>query len=106
MITRLPIITIEECVESFTTYHGHSPVTEKNICTLDTSKRRGTCFGDGGGPLLYPLNSPGPLRLLGIMSYLRGVILGKHADVFVNLNHPELYLWVNRKMHELQADEA
>ncbi|XP_033226980.1 brain-specific serine protease 4-like [Belonocnema kinseyi] len=106
MITRLPIISVEECIESLKTYNGYSPVTHKNICTLDISNRRGTCHGDGGGPLLYPINSPGPLKLLGIMSYLRGVIIGKHADVFVNLNHPELHLWVIRKMHELQAGEA
>ena len=82
MITRLPIITLNECIQRF-----HAQLTENNICTLDLSRRRGTCLGDEGGPLVY--NN----RLLGVLLY-PGEDLGVIPDIFINLNEPILRAWV------------
>ena len=76
MITRLPIITLNECIQA---HHAH--ITENEICTLDLSRRRGTCLGDQGGPLVY--ND----RLLGVLLY-PGDDLGVIPDLFINLNEP------------------
>ena len=93
MVTRLPIISEQECE---TSYGGEVIITNRQICTLDRTKRRATCIGDEGGPLVY--ND----RLLGTMSYLRGVHVGENADVFVNLNHPEHIQWINEMINILR----
>ena len=83
MITRLPIITLGEC-----SHHTHYPISERNLCTLDLSKRRGTCLGDEGGPLVYDN------RLLGVLLYT-GDELGENPDIFININEPHQIAWVN-----------
>ena len=82
MITRLPIITLAECV-----HHHRGQLTERNICTLDLSRRRGTCLGDQGGPLVYDN------RLIGILLYT-GVNLGEDPDIFVNIIDPAHRAWI------------
>ena len=82
MITRLPIITLNECIQ-----HFHAQLTENDICTLDLSRRRGTCLGDQGGPLVYDN------RLLGVLVY-PGEDLGVTPDLFININEPVHRAWV------------
>ena len=94
MQTRLPIISEEECLDS---YNGHAHITDESICTLDRTKRRATCFGDTGGPLVYDN------QLLGVMTFMRGVKIGIHADVFVKLCSPEIVHWINTKINEIRA---
>lgn len=94
MQTRLPIISLGECI---TIYERRVTITDRDICTLDTSQRRGTCSGDLGGPLTVrfpPLQAP---LLLGIM-YLTGRKFGKDPDIFINLNHDDLNEWINHEM--------
>ena len=81
MVTRLPIISLNECIR----YHPH--ITDRNICTLDLSRRRGTCLGDQGGPLVY--ND----RLLGVLLY-PGDDISENADIFININEPHQREWV------------
>ena len=69
-------------------YRQRFPIAEEDICTLDTSKRRGTCIGDLGGPLVYDN------RLLGMMSVIRGINFGEDPDVFTCLNHLDIHQWV------------
>ncbi|XP_033223228.1 trypsin-like [Belonocnema kinseyi] len=86
MQVRLPIIPLAECMRI---YWGRIRITDENICTLDETKRRGTCYNDEGGPLAVmfpPLEEP---RLLGV-SHFRGKKLGHDPDVFINLNHEEI----------------
>ena len=82
MITRLPIITLAECIQ-----HYHGQLTGRYICTLDLSRRRGTCLGDQGGPLVY--ND----RLLGVLLY-QGVTVGANPDIFININEPNQRAWI------------
>ena len=82
MITRLPIITLEECI-----HHTHQLITERHICTLDLSRRRSTCLGDAGGPLVY--NN----RLLGVLMYTGNELHGS-PDIFININDPDQHEWV------------
>ncbi|XP_033223502.1 trypsin-like [Belonocnema kinseyi] len=92
MQVRLPIISLEECIRI---YWGRATITNRNICTLDTSLRRGTCIGDLGGPLVLripPLYVP---ELVGIMSVLRAREFGKYPDVFTSLNHLDIYDWIS-----------
>ncbi|XP_033223513.1 trypsin-like [Belonocnema kinseyi] len=90
MQTRLPIISLEECIRI---YEGRVTITDKQICTLDTSKRRGTCNGDLGGPLVIRFPSLQAPLLLGIM-YQTGRKFGTDPDIFINLNHDELNEWI------------
>ena len=90
MQTRLPIIPTIVCRQL---YARRARITNDEICTHDVTKRRGTCIGDLGGPLVYSD------RLLGIMSALRGVPIGQGPDVFVNLNHPEIHEWVTNTIN-------
>ena len=85
MQTRLPIIPLEECVQI---YGQRAHISNANICTLDTTRRRCTCIGDLGGPLVYGNG------LLGIMSDIRGKKFGEDPDVFISLNYPEIHEWV------------
>ena len=91
MITRLPIITLQECILFY-----NNQITNRRICTLDKTKRRGTCAGDDGGPLVYSN------RLVGVLLF-RGSKIGDNPDIFVNLNHPELNHWVIENMNVLRA---
>ena len=81
MITRLPIITLNECIRY------HPPITDRNICTLDLSRRRSTCLGDQGGPLVYHD------RLLGVLLYPADNIR-ENPDIFININEPNQREWV------------
>ena len=82
MITRLPIITLGECSR-----RTHYRISDRNICTLDLSRRRGTCLGDEGGPLVYDN------RLLGVLLYA-GILIGDNSDIFININNPQQRAWV------------
>ena len=82
MITRLPIITLNECI-----HHTQYVITARHICTLDLSRRRGTCLGDEGGPLVYDN------RLLGVLLYA-GNELGENADIFLNIHDADQQEWV------------
>ena len=88
MITRLPIITLNECIR----YLPH--ITDRNICTLDHSRRRGTCLGDQGGPLVY--ND----RLLGVL-LAEGEDLGEDPDIFINLQEHRQHAWVIAMRNQL-----
>ena len=90
MQTRLPIIPTIVCRHL---YARRAHITNDEICTLDITRRRGTCIGDLGGPLVYSD------RLLGMMSHLRGKTIGEDPDVFVNLNHPEILEWVTNTIN-------
>ena len=81
MVTRLPIITLGECFP----FHPH--MTNRNICTLDLSRRRGTCLGDQGGPLVYHD------QLLGVLLN-PGDDLSENPDIFININEPNQRQWV------------
>ena len=89
--TRLPMISNAECeiIEN-------EEISNEYFCTLDRSKRRATCNGDAGGPLVYGN------RLLGIL--LRtGVHTGVQPDIFVNLNHQDVHHWITLNINMLRA---
>ena len=89
MQTKLPIITHQECGEL---YHGLGANPDHNICTFDPTRRRATCNGDEGGPLVYEN------RLLGILIY-RGWYPWESPDIFVNFNNPDIHQSVNFHMN-------
>ena len=85
MQTKLPIITNEECNRL---YDGRGPNENHSICTFDISRRRATCKGDEGGPLVYDD------RLLGIL-IVKGWFSWEAPDVFVNFNSLNIHNNVN-----------
>lgn len=92
MQTRLFIISNEECSRL---YYKRLHITNRSICTLDITKRRGTCIDDIGGPLAVqfpPLQTP---LLVGIMTDLRGKIFGEDPQIFINLNHQAINHWID-----------
>ena len=91
MQTRLPIITRQECLERL---DAHVP--EEEICTLDTSRRRSTCKGDQGGPLVYEN------RLLGMLIY-SGWLNWSYPDVFVNFNNHNIRNMINFHMNQVRG---
>ncbi|XP_033223217.1 serine protease 38-like [Belonocnema kinseyi] len=95
MQVRLPIIPLVECIGI---YEGYERITDQNICTLDETKRRGTCYRDEGGPLAVqfpPLQAP---HLLGVLLF-GGYDLGVDPDVFINLNHYVVNQWITHTIN-------
>lgn len=82
----------QECAQI---HNGPVHINWRYICTLDTSRRRATCIGDEGGPLVYNK------QLIGVLLY-RTLEIGRYPDVFANLNHPHAQNWVNEIMNFLQ----
>ncbi|XP_033225731.1 trypsin-like [Belonocnema kinseyi] len=94
--TRLFIIPLAECIRR---YQGRAIISDRSICTLDETKRRGTCIDDVGGPLVLRLPPRYVHQLLGIMSEQRAEEFGIDPDVFINLNRQEIHHWI---IHAIQ----
>ncbi|XP_033219077.1 chymotrypsin-1-like [Belonocnema kinseyi] len=90
MITRLPIISEQDCRHA-------TPNPVRRICTLDTSRRRGTCTGDEGGPLVSIRNN----QLIGVLLF-SSFEVGIYPDIFVNLIEPFEQQWVTYNMNILR----
>ena len=90
MQTKLPILTQNEC----SVFLG-APVPDQQICTLDRSRRRSSCLGDEGGPLVYGD------RLLGILLF-RGFPAWDFPDIFFNFNDIHIHQLVNFHMNILR----
>ena len=84
MTARLPTIPLHECIQR---YHAH--LDDRNMCTLDLSRRRGACLGDQGGPLVY--NN----RLIGVLLHA-GMNVGINPDIYININEPTINEWVTQ----------
>ena len=91
---QMPIISRAECHNA---YLRRAVITDKHVCTLDRTGRRGTCEGDGGNPLVVKG------QLLGALSFRKGIVNGRNPDVFVNLNDPEHKAWVISNLETLST---
>ena len=89
-ITRLPIITLHECI------HYNPYIDDRNICTLDLTRRRSTCLGDQGGPLVYDD------RLLGVLLH-PGDDISQNPDIFIKINEPNQHQWVIEQRNQLRV---
>lgn len=87
----MQIISRRKCKSDYSDY---SPITEKDICTLDANKKTGSCYGDSGGPLV--VNG----HLLGVMTWSRGRPNRENPDVFLNLAQPVYKNWIDSMMRQ------
>ena len=69
-------------------YRDHFAITNKNICTLDTSCRRRCSHGDGGAALI--LNN----RLAGVNIFSGEFIGPCRPDIFINVNYGAYRPWI------------
>ena len=82
---KVPIISEERCGSW---YRNHFAITNKNICTLDTSGRRRCSHGDLGAALI--LNN----RLAGVHMFSGESIDSSRPDIFINVNYGAYRPWI------------
>ena len=82
-------------LDCYHAYHPHYPISNKNICTLDYSRKKGSCLGDSGGPLVVEGH------LVGILSWSIG--FAQNPDVFMNLMYPQYRNWIALNLYRMTS---
>ena len=72
-------------------------IGDQHICTADPWGNKGSCYGDGGGPLV--ING----HLAGVMTWNEKTSSSKqHPDVFMNLAYPPYRKWIISTMQHFE----
>ena len=90
----VPTIGLHDCQQ---VYRDHvSPITERNFCTLDQNRIKGSCHGDSGGPFVIDG------KLAGVLSWNLGYVGEGFPDVFLKVSFPEYLHWIRATMSHLE----
>ncbi|XP_033231729.1 trypsin-4-like [Belonocnema kinseyi] len=85
----VPIIDIHHCNEEYSKKYPHNFVlTFDNICTLDTSGKRGCTHEDAGSALIVDD------KLLGVLIFSGRIVSPYIPDVFIRVNDNEYNRWI------------
>ena len=81
----VPIISREQCR---LVYQHHLEITDRDICTYDSNKKKFCGPGDSGAPLVVEGH------LVGVYAWSAGFNGPVGPDVFMNLAHPIYMNWI------------